>query len=105
MTTDHAKVVLIDDRGTRSDDRLVDGLRQTNCIAQAGDAATSRDNQLVGHHLKEDHAHSSRASNAFQKFRTRKDSRPSSSLSPVASSSSWPRPRTPAFSFVSETPQ
>jgi hypothetical protein len=42
MTTNHAKVVLINDGGARSDNRLVDGLCQTNCIAQAGDAATSR---------------------------------------------------------------
>jgi len=38
MATDHAKVVLIDDGGARSNDRLVDGLRQTESLAQAVDA-------------------------------------------------------------------
>ena len=41
MTTNHANVVLIDDGGTRSNDRLVDGLCQTDCLAQMSDTANS----------------------------------------------------------------
>lgn len=41
MAANRANVVLIDDGRTRSNDRLVDGLCQTDCLAQAGDTANS----------------------------------------------------------------
>ena len=36
VPADHAEVVLVDDGGARPDDRLVDGLCQADCFAQAG---------------------------------------------------------------------
>jgi hypothetical protein len=38
MAAYHANVILVDDGGPRSDDRLVDGFCQTDRFAQAGDA-------------------------------------------------------------------